>query len=478
MRPGKTIKIIALVLLGTGLMYGQNNFPQKINSIKDLDQAAVIKFATISDMVAEFNDTEVKRALTWIKDFDFILGGGDEIKGKGHRNDFEKYFKSHPGFREKFYPNIGGGENRAFGGSDDKWGTGAEFFRSFPGFWERQGVEKATHEKKDKWGQTPSYYFAFKKAGITIHVLQIHSPDNIDPHISSLKFLDDKLVEIEKLKAKEPGKHIVYVHAHKGCFFFGVSITYKKLGQAQIDNPAQLRMVRVADIVTDADSHRASRWWTSWDSGFWRNTMKNAPAIAEGFKDPNAAVWYNTGQVSRDGYLEFHVLTNPTRVTVQYIRNQLPERALVNSKTWAHMKNMDRLPLFKTVDGPTTYINDWSAIKITKDEPVSLKNPGGGALLPDAPQGLPVDAREFNININTRYSSSMAELSFFLSQNTWVTFKLYHVKGHLIREIYNQMAQPGPRAVSFETKGLGPGIYYISGKMGKYHLGKRFTVLR
>jgi hypothetical protein len=171
----------------------------------------------------------------------------------------------------------------------------------------------------------------------------------------------DKLNDFASLKKMEPGKHFVHIHVHNGPWIKAYMEQAAKNLQGSKFEDMEL-LLATADITTDASQHLPRRFWTGDiffdDTKNWWNKR-----LTDDFEDPNVCLWYNTGIVKENGYMEFHVFTNPVRVVAQYVRNTLEKRQLVTAQTWADRAQNDLKPIMKQIDGPCTYV-DWKNFPI------------------------------------------------------------------------------------------------------------------
>jgi hypothetical protein len=414
-----------------------------IKTIKTLDSVSIFHFSIISDLGANsttdpLSDAKNKKGIEWVRSSEFVMGGGDEIKKLG--TTWETFIGSDSYFKTKFYPCIGGGENRAYGGTDTKWGSGAAMFNKIPGFWNRTNVEKCPLEPKDPSGNTPSYYASFTVKGYTVHILQLHDPDDTKFAATTMKFMENKLNELKLLKTREPGKHIIAIHAHRGALI-------KCLGESGATDVQIKLLISTADLVTDADMHLGRRFWTG--VNFFEDACNWYPAVGQAFKDPNACVWYNTGILCGDGYLEIHVLPNPTRITVQYMSTNLGSRALVTGSTWGYAVDKDRRPLIKTIDGPTAYV-DWNN--------VAFKSVG--AILPKVND-------DFNDGITVSAVGANRKVRIINSHASQISLNLFDVQGRLLARLYNSFTYPGIHSINLNTASYKSGVYYLQSSVGQ-----------
>lgn len=318
-----------------------------VSNIDELDTAAVFHYSLLSDLIGDSNRIVTARGLSWMRNSEFVLGGGDDVKSRG--TSFEKLIGTDPFYKAKFYPSIGDGECNAYGSGQNDWGAGREFFNFIPGFWDRPNVERNDLEGRDADGNTPSYYAWFEKGGIKVHVLQLHWSDSAPFAATTIQFMVDKLTE---LRASKTNNDIIHVHAHNGAFIKNLG-SLAKNGKMTFDDIELL--ISTADIITDASQHNGRRFW--WGEIFFEDACDWYPRIGAAFEDPNAAVWYNSGIIANDGYMEFHVLADPTRIVIQYMNIKQSDRLLVTDSTW---NREDRRVLLKLIDGPTRYVDDWS----------------------------------------------------------------------------------------------------------------------
>jgi len=285
--------------------FSKNNF----KDMKMLDFASSFKFYTMSDNKGDSIEVpDFEKMINWTKKLDsidrdmkFVIGLGDHVK-KGRDNKFISFMNNDNFYHNNFYPNIADGENEYYGDGQDDWGAGKKLFKEL-NLLERDNVTIRENGAE--------YYAKFTINGINIHLIQLHFPDqpsNIDiawPK-ESREYMINKIKSIEK---SDNDIIIVAAHSRDGAW-------YDYLTKEQLD----IVMSKV-DIGFSATIHI-----------FERITLPN--------HNSDGTLFINTGSITNgyltggDGYLELHVLKNPTRVILQYIDMDKDNLGLNKDTAW------------------------------------------------------------------------------------------------------------------------------------------------
>ena len=171
------------------------------------------------------------------------------------------------------------------------------------------------------------YYAIENHEGITVHIIQLHYSDSPADNPSyafnesSRQYLMDILDGIDKTD-----KDIIVVLAHTGPWV------------AQLSPERKAKLMDKADLILGATTHMFQRYY------FLGKDV-----------DTGAAA-FNTGAVGNSrvsGFLQVHVLKNPTRMVIQYQMTQNEDRQL-QDKGFAFEK---------TINGKTKEI-DWADYKL------------------------------------------------------------------------------------------------------------------
>ena len=288
-------------------------------TIKDLDKAAAFSFSIMSDNKGySIENPAMKKCDLWIREGGdaFILGLGDHVK-VNRLNPFLKLIKHDALWHNHFYPNVADGENEYWGDGQGDWGAGAPILDS---------VDLSGRENVQIRDNKCEYYAVENHEGITVHIIQLHysdSPD--DPNFafneSSRQYLMDKLDGIDKTD-----KDIIVVLAHDGPWV------------EQLSAKRKAKLMNKADLILGATTHMFQRYHF----------------LGKGV-DTGAAS-FNTGAVGNSlvsGFLQVHVLKNPTRMVVQYQMTHKDNRQL-QDKEYAFEK---------VINGKITAI-DWANYQI------------------------------------------------------------------------------------------------------------------
>jgi predicted phosphodiesterase len=300
----KNILILILVLLNGAVFANSRNNVWKINQIKkirDLDSLSVFHFAIMSDNKGDSPTSKkaFSRMNNWIKNADdkFVIGLGDHVK-KNWKNDFIPFIKNNKWWKQNFYPGIADGENEFYGNGQGDWGAGKKLFDE-TNFYDKKNV----FFRKNKC----EYYAKIKQGEWTIHLIQIHFPD--EPKDLKIAFPEDsKEYLIKTLKSIKKGKKdiiIVGAHSRTGSWIEDLTSERQKI------------VLEKADLVLSATTHFFKR------------------IIPENSSE-NSALCINTGSITYPfgycpkGYVEVHVMDNPKAIVVQYINANREKRELEN----------------------------------------------------------------------------------------------------------------------------------------------------
>ena len=262
-------------------------------SIIELDNAASFSFSIMSDNKGySVENPHMYKCNKWIKEAGdkFIIGLGDHVKDN-RENPFLDLIKNDSLWHNHFYPNVADGENEYWGEDQSDWGAGAPIL-DYVNLDNRKNVKIRSNDCE--------YYAIEEHNGIKVHIIQLHYSDNPpDPKIalneSTREYLMTTLDGIQKTN-----NDIIVVLAHTGAWV------------EQLSEYRKMKLLNKADLILGATSHKYERY-------HFLDSTVNTGAIA-----------FNTGAVgnsSDNGFLQVHVLKNPTRMIVQYQRtkNELRE---------------------------------------------------------------------------------------------------------------------------------------------------------
>lgn len=239
------------------------------------------------------------RMENWIKNSGdrFLIGMGDHVK-KNWQNDFIPFIKNNQWWNDNFYPGIADGENEYYGKGQGDWGAGKKLFNEI-NFYEKKNVRF----RKNKC----EYYAKIKEGKLTIHLIQIHFPD--EPKDVKIAFPEDsRQYLIRTLNSIKKGKRdivIVGAHSRTGSWIEELSPKRQKI------------VLGKSDLILSATTHF-----------FKRILPENG--------NSNSALCINTGSITYPrgycpkGYVQVHVMDNPKALIVQYINANNKQRELEN----------------------------------------------------------------------------------------------------------------------------------------------------
>ncbi len=252
--------------------------------VKKLDSLAAFSFSIMSDNKgAGLENIHMYKCDRWIHEAGdrFILGLGDHVKDN-RPNHFLTLLKNDTLWHKHFYPNVADGENEYWGKSQGDWGAGAPIF-DYVDLAQRKNVII----RPDKC----EYYALEEHKGIKVHIIQLHYSDTpkdaaIAFNESTRRYLMNTLDKINKTD-----KDIIVVLAHTGAWVNRLSAERRK------------KLLDKADLILGATTHHYQRY-----------IFKDAGA-------DSGAIAFNTGAVGNsavNGFLQVHVMKNPTRFVIQY----------------------------------------------------------------------------------------------------------------------------------------------------------------
>ena len=293
MKPIALAAVVALCLLGFSSVAAS-----AFETIQDLDREAVFSFAIMSDNKGDspYSRSEFAHMVQWINNSGnaFVIGLGDHLK-KGRRNDFLDFLHENQWWHRWFYPTVADGENEYYGSGQGDWGAGRGIFDE---------VDLGSRPEVSLRENGAEYYAKITINGYTVHIISLtYSDTPKDPSVAfredSRRFMISTLNSINKTD-----RDIVVVCAHDRGNWIPVL------------SPERTRvLMEKADLVLSASSHYYTR------------------IVPDGYEH-TGALCLNTGSITHasrscpNGYLEVHVLANPTRIVTQYHDASRDERIL------------------------------------------------------------------------------------------------------------------------------------------------------
>jgi len=263
-------------------------------TVEKLDNLASFSFSIMSDNKGySIENSHMYKCDKWIREAGdrFIIGLGDHVKDN-RPNPFLDFLKNDSLWHNHFYPNVADGENEFWGEDQADWGAGAPIF-DYVNLYNKANVQ--VRENKCE------YYALEEHEGIKVHIIQLHYSDSPDDPLFALNestrtYLMSTLDGIDKTD-----NDIIVVLAHTGPWV------------NQLSKERKIKLLKKADIILGATTHRYERYYLS-------DKNINTGAIA-----------FNTGAVGNsgdNGFLQIHILKNPTRMIIQYQRTKNETREL------------------------------------------------------------------------------------------------------------------------------------------------------
>ncbi len=284
------------------------NFVAAQMQIEELDKRATFSFSIMSDNKGySLENPHMFKCDKWIREAGdrFILGLGDHVKGN-RANPFLHLISKDSLWHNHFYPNVADGENEFWGKGQGDFGAGAPIL-DFVDLSKRDNVKIRKNNCE--------YYAVEEYSGIKVHIIQLHYSDTpLDPSIafneSSRKYMMDVLDGINKTD-----NDIIVVLAHTQLWF------------EKLSSERKAKLLNKADLLLDATTHSYRKYHL-------------------GGKDTDTkAIAFNTGAVGNsvdNGFIQVHVLLNPTRIIIQYQRTINESREL-QGKGFAYEKIINGL---------------------------------------------------------------------------------------------------------------------------------------
>ncbi|MCU0858816.1 MAG: carbohydrate binding domain-containing protein, partial [Pontiellaceae bacterium] len=196
------------------------------------------------------------------------------------------------------------------------------------------------------------YYAKVSISGYNVHMLNLHFADHYDGSIGGSADPSYGLVEatqafmqskLESLAAVKTDSDIIVVLAHSTGGDF--------VDQGRINSTRKTLLLSTADLCVSATTHKFG-WWDRYKT----------------YDNGNAAVSYNSGSVGnsgdQNGYMDVHVLSNPTRITIQYISTVKSSRTLHTGVLGSQPDSGKYgTPIIKRINGPWGVV-DWNNLPL------------------------------------------------------------------------------------------------------------------
>ncbi len=289
-------------------------------TIETLDSVAAFSFSIMSDNKGySVENPHMYNCDKWIKEAGdkFIIGLGDHVKDLWD-NPFLDLLKTDSLWHNHFYPNVADGENEFWGQHQGDWGSGKPIL----------DFVDLSNRKNVKIRENGCEYYAIEEhEGIRVHIIQLHFSDNpLDPAIAFNESSREYLMDVLNGIHKSIDNDIIVVLAHTGAWVDLLSEERK------------IKLLNKADIVLGATTHVFKRYHFL------------------GMDVDTGAIALNTGAVGNSfdsGFLQIHVLKNPTRMFIQYQHTKNESREL----------NREGFAFEKVINGRTREI-DLNLIKV------------------------------------------------------------------------------------------------------------------
>jgi predicted phosphodiesterase len=395
-----------------------------INSISELDEIAAFSFAVVSDHkgYSPLDHDQMAKADKWIKQGNnrFIVGLGDHIF-RDKANTFIEFIGTSGDtfWHNNFYPLAADGENSYYGGSQAAYGKGGRFFDE---------VDLSLRPNVQIQPNYCDYYATVNVKDFTVHLIQLYFSDRPqDPRVSfseeTRSFMMKTLESINKTD-----KDIIVVSAHSMNGEWVSLLTEER----------REKLLNKADLVFSATNHRTRRYTYSRDSG---------------------AICLNTGSVGYaldnypNGYMEIHVLANPTRIITQYHRTDAESTRMLAVFPYAFIKdekNKISNVNWNSIQGATeTKQPSYPGKKISEHRLEVFPNPfskilGISLVSPE----LGVVSKEAHVQIYSIHGILVHQTRWLTAQNSQLTAGYnWHATGHP-SGIYLIKAQSGDQVIS------------------------------
>ncbi|MCU0858795.1 MAG: hypothetical protein MUC65_10390 [Pontiellaceae bacterium] len=364
MKKNHAISVVFMAL--TGCVWAEG-----ISTIKELDDAALFSFAVFGDHHGASPNGGTRRENmarldAYVKAHDqFVIGAGDHILKYypekaypvGNGNSFVNFIEKDSYWNNHFYPAIGDHDNQYEAELKQNWGFGWKLFTHLHDFFNRPNVEfRQPGDRKIENGgvlyddRKVDYYARFDNciypgipAGYTVHLISLHFGNQLVFAPQTRDFMVNKFLMLSAVRTNND--IILLVSQAQSEFMEDIA--------SVIDESQKKLILQTADFIIEGNSH----------------TFRRHPRFDSEY--PNGAVCLNVGTVILDnpensrGYLNFHVLADPVRVTVQYIDLDAPERKLHTGPVSANYMNELSGPWIKTIGGSYQPV-DWSLLDLTK----------------------------------------------------------------------------------------------------------------
>lgn len=284
--------IIIAVVSCKSIYVGKQYEILKLSTISELDSLSLLNFTVMSDNHGYSTENlRFKKMFDFTKkaNADFVIGVGDHVK-PNNKNKFLELLREDEFWHNNFYPVIADGENEVFGKGQWDWGEGKELFEFI-------NLESVKNKREVVFNENGAeYYVQLFIENITLHLIQLHFPD--EPHDTGVSFKQesrDYMIEIIKAINKTKND-IIIVSAHSMTGFWHHLLSREEL-EILLDK---------ADMLFSATTHIYDR------------------ALDPLYGDRGAFI-FNTGSVclpllfSPPGYVKVNVLDKPRAIVLQYI---------------------------------------------------------------------------------------------------------------------------------------------------------------
>ena len=267
-------------------------------TIEKLDDMASFSFSIMSDNKGySVENPSMFKCDKWIREPGdrFILGLGDHVKDN-RPSPFLDLLKNDSLWHNHFYPNVADGENEFWGRDQADWGAGAPIL-DYVNLHNKANVK--VRENKCE------YYALEEYEGIKVHIIQLHYSDSPDDPLFALNESTRKYLMATLESIKKSDNDIIVVLAHNGPWV------------NQLNEERKAKLLAKADLILGATTHKYTRY-------YFTDKSVDTGAIA-----------FNTGAVGNsgeNGFLQIHVLKNPTRMIIQYQKTKKEYRELQTPK--------------------------------------------------------------------------------------------------------------------------------------------------
>ncbi|MCD4652160.1 MAG: hypothetical protein K8S56_10320 [Candidatus Cloacimonetes bacterium] len=283
--------ILVLLSLLAIQLTASDNF-DSIRTIEGLDDRSDLTFSVFGDNRGESLETSIylARMVRWIgeSDNEFVIGMGDHLR-RGKNSLFSDFIKEHIYWTQQFFPGISKGEEDFFGADN-----GCEFIKQ----------TEVTYNRGFVYNNTGcAYYVPITRNGYVIHLIQLNRITS-ESVSSKAAFLNKQL---KALKRDKKSFVILTANADETNWLTLLPKSVQKLCREK------------ADLIFTSNDNYCHRIPL-------KARKKNEPLMLDTGSTDHAYRW------NPNGFIQIHVLSNPSALVVQYLDLSQPQREIQHSE--------------------------------------------------------------------------------------------------------------------------------------------------